>query len=252
MRPMSFKFLLLMIPAGMACADDGIVTERPSFVDSSETVGVGRLQIETGVQDERDHGSINDWTIPTLLRWGVADDWEMRFESDLYKRSNADAPRYIDGWSNVVLGIKHHVSGGSEEGPSNAWFAEIELPTGATPFRGQGARPSARWVTEWELPADYSFAVMPGLKYDNGDNGRFISGLFGANLGKNFTDATLVFVEIAAPQIAANHDGGTQLSFDTGVQYRIGKNLQLDSAVFFGLNDRTPNASFTIGASAKW
>jgi hypothetical protein len=250
MRGLLFATLLVSTLAG--AADDGIVTERPSFVDSSETVGIGRLQIETGVQDAHDTGSSNDWTIPTLLRWGVADDWEVRFESDTYERSNADSARYVDGWSNLTVGIKHHVGGDSADGPSSAWFAEVEMPTGATPFRGQGARPSARWVTEWELPANCSFAVMPGLKYDNGDNGRFVSGSVGATLGKNFSEAAMVFVELAAPQIAAANDGGTQLSFDTGVQYRIGKNFQIDSAVDLGLNHRTPDRTLTVGASAKW
>ncbi len=252
MRSRGWMLTVLLAHVAVAVADDGIVTERPSFVDSSETVGAGRMQVEMGVQDERNRGSTNDWTIPTLVRWGVSDDWEVRFEGDSYERSNAGSSRYTDGWTNAVVGIKHHVEAGAVDGTSSAWFAEVELPTGAAPFRGRGARPSARWVTEWELPAEYSFAVMPGLKYDSGDNGRFLSASLGATLGKNFNEATLVFVELASPQIARTKDDGTQLSFDTGVQYRIGKNLQLDSAVNFGLNHRTPDETFTIGASAKW
>ena len=232
-------------------ADDGIVTERPSFVDSSETVGNGKMQLETGVQDARDSGT-NDWTVPTLVRWGVADDWEVRFESDVYERSNADTARYVDGWSNLTLGVKHHVGGASDGGPSSAWFAEVELPTGASPYRGQGARPSARWVTEWDLPDDFSLGLMPGIKYDTSDAGRFVSGSFGATLGKDFGEATQVFVELASPQITTPRYGGTQLSFDSGVQYKIGKNFQLDAAVFLGLNDHTPDATFTVGASSRW
>ncbi len=167
-------------------------------------------------------------------------------------RSNADTARYVDGWSNLTLGVKHHVGGASDGGPSSAWFAEVELPTGASPYRGQGARPSARWVTEWDLPDDFSLGLMPGVKYDTSDAGRFVSGSFGATLGKDFGEATQVFVELASPQITTPRYGGTQLSFDSGVQYKIGKNFQLDAAVFLGLNDHTPDATFTVGASSRW
>ncbi len=254
MRPCRLLLPLFLITVEVAVADvdDNIVTERPSFVDSGETVGIGEEQVETGVQDSHDRISANDWTIPTLLRWGISKDWELRFESDIYERSDMDTARYIEGWSNLVVGVKHHVADDSSENVSSAWFAEVELPTGAAPFRGQGARPSARWVTEWELPAGYSFAVMPGLKYDSSDNGRFLSGSLGGSLAKNVSDAAQVFVEFASPQIAAQNDGGTQLSFDTGVQYRIGAHFQIDAAVFLGLNHQTPDATYTVGASAKW
>ncbi len=252
MRQWRWLIVVSLTSPSIAFADNGIVTERPSFVDSSETVDIQNLQIETGVQDAHDRGSVNDWTLPTLLRWGVARDWELRFESDVFERSDGQRQRYVDSWSNMIVGVKQHVGGDSGDGPSSAWFAEVELPTGAAGSRGQGVRPSARWVTEWNLPADYSFGVMPGVKYDSGDNGRFLSGSLGAVLGKNLSDASQVFVEIAAPQIARNEHGGTQLSFDTGVQYRIAENFQIDAAVFLGLNDRTPDATFTVGMSAKW
>lgn len=243
----SFAFLA----ATLAHADDSIVTERPSFVDSGETVPVGVFQIETGVQNSHD-GFSNELTLPTLVRWGVGENWELRLESDVYDRSNADSPHYIDGWSNLVIGVKHHVGSAGDSGPSSAWFVDVELPSGASPFRGQGARPSARLVTEWDLPNDFSLGIMPGMKYDDGARGRFLSGSFGIDLAKNFSDAAQGFIELAAPQIAKARDGGSQLSFDAGFQYRLGKDLQLDAAGNFGLNDRTPDVTYTIGISRRW
>jgi hypothetical protein len=243
--------LLLLFTGGLAHADDGIVTERPSFVDSGETVPVGMLQIEAGAQNAHD-GSSNEMTLPTLVRWGVGESWELRFESDLYDRSNTDSPHYVDGWANLTVGVKHHVGGADDSGPKSAWFVEVELPTGASPYRGQGARPSTRWVSEWDLPNDFSLGVMPGIKYDDGERGRFLSGSFGVDLAKNFSDAAQGFIELAAPQIASARDGGSQLSFDAGVQYRLGKNLQLDAAANFGMNDRTPDVTYTIGISRRW
>jgi hypothetical protein len=240
-----------LLAATLAHADDGIITERPSFVDSGETVPVGVLQIEAGAQNAHD-GSSNELTLPTLVRWGVGESWELRLESDVYDRSNTDSPHYVDGWANLVVGVKHHVGTASDSAPSSAWFVEVELPSGASPFRGQGARPSARWVTEWNLPNDFSIGVMPGMKYDDGARGRFLSGSFGIDLTRNFSDAAQGFVELAAPQIAKVREGGSQLSFDTGFQYRLGKDLQLDAAANFGLNDRTPDVTYTIGISIRW
>ena len=53
--------------AATAGDDDMISTDRPDFVESSQVVGRGRLQLETSVQWERDHG-VRTLTTPTLLR----------------------------------------------------------------------------------------------------------------------------------------------------------------------------------------
>lgn len=240
--------------AGFAHADDGIVTDRPDFVESSATVGAGRVQLETSLARERDDGADADytaWSTPSLLRIGLGEAWEARVETDGYVRLDA-AGRHASGGSDVSVGLKYHVPGSGEHGPSAAWLFHVDLPTGARTLRGHGARPSLRWVGEWELPAGFAVGIMPGLIYDRGERGRFLGGIAGITLGKDLGERAHAFVEIAAPQIAHARDGGTQATFDTGLSYRTGEDAQFDVAVYVGLNDRTPDFAATVGFSRRW
>src|SRR5262245_3846378 len=82
--------LLVAATQAARAADDGIVTDRPDFVESSLTVGKYRFQIETSVnleRDDQDDVKFRTWTTPTLLRFGVSDNLELRLESDGYTRA---------------------------------------------------------------------------------------------------------------------------------------------------------------------
>ncbi len=77
--------LALLAPLSAIAGDDGIVTDRPDFVESSNVVGRGRFQIETSVLAERDKSDgvrARTYSMPTLLRYGVGDVLELRLETD--------------------------------------------------------------------------------------------------------------------------------------------------------------------------
>jgi hypothetical protein len=184
---MTHKSIALILSMGMAAspawADDPIATDRPDFVESSQTVGLGRWQIETSVaweQDEDGAFEASASSTPTLLRYGFAEHWELRFETDGLIDAELRGPGLRvdeDGVADLAVGLKYHVPGSGENGgPSMAWLMHVDLDTGSSAFRGDGARPSLRLVAEWELPNDMSLGVMPGVIYDNGDEGRYAAG----------------------------------------------------------------------------
>lgn len=68
--------LSLGVAAGPALAEEPIATDRPDFVESSQTVGLGRWQIETSVAWEEDEDGAFEasaFSTPTLLRYGFAE-----------------------------------------------------------------------------------------------------------------------------------------------------------------------------------
>ena len=130
-----------------------------------------------------------------------------------------------------------------------AALVHADLPTGSDSFRGDGARPSLRVVAEWALAGDWGIGVMPGILYDRTGDERFVSGIFGAVVGKGLTDSLRAFVEIAFEQIAGDQRGGNVGFVDFGGTYLLSPRWQLDAAWVVGVTDQAIDYGFTVGLS---
>ncbi|MFL6673775.1 MAG: transporter [Massilia sp.] len=246
--------------AVQAGEDDEIVTDRPDFVESSQVVGRGRFQVETSVLVERDRNAAareRSLSTPTLLRFGLGESFELRLETDgrtvvhtteLPAGARSTAASYAD----TSLGIKWHVLDEHGATPSVGVLLHADLPSGSRGFGGQGVRPSLRVAAEWELPGEMSLGLMPGVGVEHNEAGAHYSyGIFGAVLGKSFNERSRGFVELAAPQVARAGNGGTVATFDIGGAYLLSPSCQVDTMLSRGLNNRTPDWSWTVGLSFK-
>jgi hypothetical protein len=250
------------VRAGEA-ADDGdrIVTDRPDVVESSRVVGKGRFQLETSVdyeRDSRDGAKTRTFATPTLFRLGVAERLELRVETDGYARQRTEDAGAIQtdrGWADASIGAKWEMQKGNDSGrPGIGWLLHADLDSGSREFRGDGVRPSLRVVFEWELPRDYSFGVMPGIRRDKDpETGqRFTAGILAAVLGKELSARSRVFVEVAASQIASREHGGTIATIDIGTAYLVTNRMQVDLAARIGANSDSPEFALTAGFSIKF
>jgi hypothetical protein len=239
---------------------DTIVTDRPDFVESSNVVGKGRVQVETSVLAERNRNELSrDTTLstPTLLRVGAGDSWELRLETDgrTVARSTdtlSGERSVIAGYADSSVGVKWHLADEQGAAPSLAVLAHADLPSGSRALRGEGVRPSLRVAAEWDLPADLSLGVMPGIAVDRNAQGeRYRYGILGVVLGRELSERSRGFIEVAAPQIARAADGGTVATFDVGAAWLLSRSCQLDTMLSRGLNRRTPDLSWTVGLSFK-
>lgn len=253
-------FSLSLVGVAHAGDDDGIATDRPDFVESSKTVGRGRVQLETSAawERQRDDGlHSRTLTTPTLLRVGLGETAELRVETDgrsiAHDVDPAGGARTVTaGWADTELGVKWHLAEQQGASPSLGLLLHAILPSGSHDLRGHGVRPSLRLSAEWELPGDYSFGVMPGIAGDSDDqDARYGYAILAASLGKDFGERAHGFVELAAPQIARATHGGTQLFVDTGMSYQLNKDCQVDFAVTHGLNHRTPDLGLAFGLSLR-
>lgn len=254
--------LALGLISGQARADDeAIATDRPDFVESSDVVGKGRVQLETSMAWERDRrGPVRTRlaSTPTLLRIGIADRWELRFETDGRMRlrtDEADATRRESGWSDLSAGIKWHQRDGDESAgtPGLGWLLHVDVDSGSGSFRGQGLRPSLRFVAEWEFAGGWSAGLMPGVYRDRDEDGRhFVGGILAGVLGKSLTERLRGFVEISGQQLASSRHGGSVVTFDTGLAYLLNRDLQVDVALSRGINKNAPTLAWTAGLSARF
>ena len=259
--PIARCFLLLTVACAAAHAQDKekrIVSDRPDLVETSDVVGKGRVQLETGVLVERGGGERErTYSTPTLLRVGLGESLEMRIETEgrtIHHTRDTDSGERstVAGYADTALGLNWHVLDGGDMRPSLGVLVDAELPTGSRRLRGEGARPSLRVVGEWELPGDLELGLMPGVAVERQlETGRYTYGIFGAVLEKAFSERLHGFAEIALPQIARSRHGGTQARLDVGAAWFVSNDCQIDTMFLRVLNDRTPYASFTVGLSIR-
>ena len=234
-----------------------IGTDRPDFVESSSTVGKGSVQIEGSVafdETETLGAEVENFTTPFLFRVGVADGWELRLESDWFIRRTlqggaAALEETTQRVSDFAVGMKWaFFAPETGNAPAMAALVHADLPTGSDAFRGSGTRPSLRVVAEWAL-GDWGIGVMPGILYDRDGDERFVSGIFGAVVGKGLTDSLRAFVEIAFEQIAANRHGGNVGYVDFGGTFLLNPRWQLDAAAALGVTDQALDFRLTFELS---
>jgi hypothetical protein len=251
-----------LLPCAIAHAgDDTIATDRPDFVESSDVVGRGRFQLETGLTVDRhaqDGLTVRTLTTPTLFRLGLSDTTELRLETDGWTRVRASDPAAnasstVHGWSDLSLGIKWHVLDGAGATPGVAWLLHVDTPSGSRELRGDGLRPSLRAAIEWDLPEEFSLGVMPGLYVDRTPAGkRYTGAILAATLGKEWSSRWHSFIEIAGQQLASKRNGGSVVTLDAGLAFVATPTLQFDIEVSHGLSDAAPDLESGIGMAIKF
>jgi len=249
----------LAVANAHAADDDTLSTDRPGVAESSQVVGEGRVQLETGAQWERlrnDDEHSRTLSTPTLLRIGLGESSELRIETDgrsiIHDHTPGTEPSTTAGWADTEVGLKWHLADGQGTHPSLGVLLHAALPSGSEALRGHGLRPSLRLSAEWELADGVALGLMPGVGSDSDDAGkRYGYGILAVNLAKDLGERAHGFLELAAPQVARADHGGTQLLVDTGVTWALNKDCQLDFALTHGLNHRTPDLGLAFGLSVR-
>jgi len=226
-----------------AVALEAIDTDGPDFVESSEVLAPGHFQYEVDVISSSGSRAAPGSALiatPGLLKYGIAKDFEIRLAPNGFEQINGES-----GWGDTALGIKWHAQDRDPQHgrPAISWLLHVDTPSGQAPFRGNGLRPSLRSVITWDLPHDFALGWMPGIKSDTGADGhRFSAFILGIVLNQRINEATRVFVEFAAPQIAASSDGGVIASWDIGAAYLISNDIQLGVRTGIAANANSPNS----------
>jgi hypothetical protein len=241
--------------------DERIATDRPDFVESADVVGTGVFQLETSIAFERNTqqgANLRTWTTPTLLRYGISKTLELRLETDGFTHQTASGiggqNDLQSGMSDTSLGVKWHLSDGDDKGSAaTALLLHVDLDSGSSAFRRNGTAVSLRGVAEWELPGDSSLGLMGGVVFDRDETGeRFQSGILAVTFSKPLADNVRGFVELAGRSLTEQRFGGNVITFDTGVTYAVGKDMQWDVSAAFGLNKETPDYAVGIGFSIRF
>ncbi|MEI7531171.1 MAG: transporter [Betaproteobacteria bacterium] len=231
----------LGLPTYSVWALEPFDTDGPDFVESSEVVPKNHFQyeIDVGIANSSNSGAqLHQSDTPLLLKYGIAENWELRLASDGFMTQNRQ-----QGIGNTAFGFKYHSQDRNEATgtPSISWIAQFQTPIASPYFRTGGILPSFRSVITWNLPNEFALGIMPGVATQANDIGQsYTAGIFGAVLNKKLSEKLRVFVELSMPTISKVDQNGIVASGDIGAAYLLTFNTQLGFRAGLGLNPNSP------------
>ena len=241
---------------------DLINPDRPGIADGSNVIGAKRLQIETGLQEEfRRDGDSREHTIfiPTLIRLGIDNHWEVRIEGNTFTRvvtfDATDVASQSSGFAPVSLGIKYHIYDfkGTHQA-SLATIVRVFPAWGSADFRPHHVTGDVRLAVDWDFVPKFKLSLNPNVgvgRYEDDQGRTFTSGLLAVTLNYLPTKKLNPFIDVGL-QTPEKSDGRSSVILDTGVAYIIGRNLQLDASVGTGAHgDTTPHPFIGFGISFR-
>ena len=240
-----------LLPLLGACAarhgvPDPIVTDRPDFTESAETVPAGMVQVEGGVTaSETAFGRATTYG-ELLLRAGLSAGAELRVGLPSYTVMRSGGRRG-SGWEDASLGAKLRLvvpeEGAPAVVPTTAIIIGSSLPTGSRVFRGESAVVGATLALAWGLGERAGLGVNGGYERPVEGHPDDADFLVSGALSIDATDRVGLFVE-------AYSTGTTYV--DGGLTWRLGPALQLDARVGASVGDMLDERFVGLGFARRF
>jgi hypothetical protein len=241
------------VAAGSVSAEEPLVTDRPDFTESSSSVGIGVVQLESGLtfiefEDGSDVATIGE----ILARWGVVKSLELRFLLPTYARETGPGTD-TSGFLSSGFGLKYQLARGDGSGflggMETALIASTSIPTGTSDFASSDWQPAAVFCASWELTSSMGIGTNLGIARPADDGRRFTTLWASVALGVGLTDSTSVFVELFGFNREEDR-GPNTVTFQTGAVYLFNPDIQVDFRVARRLTDQ--GVDFLIGAGLSF
>ncbi len=245
----------ILFAAVAARSQDLINPDRPGIADGSTTIRRGAVQIEAGIErdDQRSLGvEQRILSTPALLRVGITDALELRFESTGYHRLTS-AGETSTGWAPASVGLKVHLQDedANLHRPSLGIIARLFVPSGSGELHSGEATGDLRLAADLDLTDHWSINPNVGIAFTEG-GGRFTAALAALTIQYSFTPRLNAFVD-GGMQAPEERSGTSSLLLDTGAAYIVGRNLQLDASMGWGAHGNTPPRLFwAAGVSRRF
>jgi len=236
-----FAFLLI----SLSVFSQTIITDRPDQTESSSTVDLGSLQIETGILigfSESDDNSEQQILAPTtLFRYGIVEGIELRILSQL--ESVEDNSNTTFGISDLEIGTKIQIFKKEGTNTEIAFLSHLILPTGSEGLSIDKAGTINKLSISHEFSDNLSLGYNVGYDYFGEGQGNFT---YSIALGIGINDKFGIYIEPYGQLVDFDV---YEASFDAGIAYLVQDNFQLDFSFGTGIN-HTMNY-ISVGASVN-
>ena len=224
-----FLFLMNSIIYGQE-----LITDRPDQTESSSTIPVRSLQIESGLLlgfAEGEEISLREILAPTtLFRYGVTKGFEIRVVNQLISIKDKNTEEEYTGIGDLEVGAKIQLLRKEGINTEIAFLSHVVLPTGTEEVSIGNYGTINKLSISHKLTENIGVGYNVGYNYFGIDNGFFTYSLaFGIGL----TEKAGVYLETYGnvgilDEFLAN--------FDAGFTYLLKPNFQLDFSFGTGIN----------------
>ncbi|MGE3638933.1 MAG: transporter, partial [Pirellulales bacterium] len=238
-----------------------LVTDRPDFTESSVTVGMGVVQLESGytfTYDDSDGDITKQHSYPeALFRIGMFAEWfELRLAWNYGESAEStfgDRVTNLEGADDLYLGAKIGLTPQSGCLPETGIILQATVPTGAAAFTAGEVLPGVNYVYGWDVN-DF-FSVGGGTQANRAldDNGEDFYVEFAQSIttGYGWTDKWSSYAEWFMFAPAGAETAQNQQYFDSGLTYLITDNIQWDIRAGVGLNEAADDFFAGSGLSIR-
>lgn len=250
-----------------AALTEPIVTDRPDFTESPETVPRGHVQLETGYtftyDSELDRRTTSQTFPEALLRVGVTERFELRFGWVGYEfvterfPSESRAGRHItvsdsyDGGRDLYLGFKQKFFDQQGLRPNFAIIPAINAPSGSAAFSSGDVDPEIKLAWGYDLTERVALSGNLNFAAPTEEAGRFFQASNSVSLAFALFDGVGAYTEYFG-FYPNTRDGDCAHSLNGGLTWQLTDNLQLDWRAGFGLNEEADDFFTGFGLSVRF
>ena len=238
---------------------DRIVTDRPHLAEAASTVGLGRVQVETGYTFYSDvsAGATSEiHSYPeTLVRAGIFQEWfEFRVQYNAFSECAAGpaGTSFFGGSDDLYLGAKVALAAQSGILPELTIFPQMRVPTGSPAYSADEVLPGMNFVYAWRVGERTEIECNTNVNRRRNPDapGYYTEYLQTFNFEYDLSRRVMLFNEfvvfaqvggVGVPQQAYSHGG---------LHWFLLPNLQVDVHAAVGLNEAA--ADFFGGSGLSW
>lgn len=225
--------VIFLVVSGLSFGQT-ISTDRPDQTESATLVGLKSLQLESGIlissANESFANTVRQLVPSILLRYGFSKKIEIRLyqehETNRFELQN----QAISGLKNLQLGLKVLLFEKHESPTEIAIISHVIVPTGSKNIDQNTFGIINKLAFSHRIGEQLNIGYNLGYDYHGKNSSK---GTYALAFGIKLNDAFGIYVE---PYGEWESIDKFTNSFDTGLTYLLGKNMQIDLSYGVGLN----------------
>ncbi len=244
-----------------------LVTDRPDFTESTDTVPFGHVQWEGGytfTYDREGAPRTRSHSAPeTLIRVGFLENWELRLglngyswtETEFDTATPAGRTERSQDWSqgadDLSFGVKWKFVEQQGFIPHLGVIVETSVPSGSAETTSGDVDPQVKLLWSFDLSERFALSGNVNVAVPTQDAHRFVQSAASMSLGVSLSERWGSYVEYFG--VYPNTDGTDCAHYlNGGLTFQLTDNLQFDVRTGAGLNEEADDFFAGVGIAIRF